>query len=102
MPDESYGRFIRTFNLYRALDLILPESCKDGITFFTLLNLLNKNVNESTFQLDWHIKKKPSDCLIINLDDAKKWLDQVHLDIYKRFRDTFTDKTISIFRSNKS
>ena len=85
-----------------SLDLILHESCKNAVTFFTLLNLLSDNVKEFTFQLDWHIKKKPSDKALININESKEWLNQVHSDILKRFTSTFTDKTINIFRSNKT
>jgi len=92
--DDSFGDLS-----HLKLELLLPESCKDGLTFFTLLRIPDTSPKKFKFQMDWHIV--PSDGSIKSFEKARNWLDMVHSDLRKRFEETFTDKTKKLFESKK-
>lgn len=92
--DKSFGN---VSNL--KMQLLLPESCKDGLMFFTLLNMPDNDVKTFKFQMDWHVKS--SDNSIMDFKKAKNWLNSVHSDLRKRFDETFTDKAKKLFRSKR-
>ncbi len=82
------------------LELFLPQSCPDGLTFFTLLNIPNNDVENVKFQMDWHIK--PSDnAIMISFKKTRAWLDKVHSELRKRFEEAFTDKAKKLFGSKR-
>jgi uncharacterized protein (TIGR04255 family) len=83
---ESFGDTWRI-----NLELVLPQSCKQGVTIFTLLQVSDKNVKNFRFYIDWHVT--PYDGSIpTNTCEAKLWFDAIHSDLRKRFEETFTDK----------
>ncbi len=73
------------------LELLLPQSCKDGLTFFTLLTFPSTDVKSFKFQMDWHVTPYEGSTPK-NTCEAKLWFDTVHSDLRKRFEETFTDK----------
>lgn len=83
------------------LELILPESCKEGMTFFTLLSLSNKDNKNFKFQMDWHIMPFEGSTPT-NIEESKLWFDNIHSDLRKRFEEAFTDKAKrELFRNLK-
>jgi len=83
------------------LALVLPQSCKRGVTIFTLLQVLNRDVKNFRFYMDWHIT--PCEGSIpTNIKESKLWFDDIHSDLRKRFEETFTDKAKKeLFRNLK-
>lgn len=83
------------------LELVLPQSCKQGVTIFTLLQVLDRDVKNFRFYMDWHITPYEGS-ILTNTNEAKLWLDDIHSDLKKRFEETFTDKAKKeLFRNSK-
>ncbi len=95
--EKSFGDFCDL-----KLELVLPQSCKEGITFFTFFGLPNVGGSKGNFkfQIDWHIN--PSDDSIKSFETVKKWLSIVHLDLRERFKEMFTNKTMELFGDQKT
>jgi len=91
--EKSFGDFCDL-----KLELVLPQSCKKGITFFSFFGLPKVADSDKNFkfQMDWHIN--PSDDQRKSFNAVKDWLDTVHSDLRVRFKETFTIKTMEIFR----
>ena len=93
--DDSFGDLSSL-----KLELLLPKSCTDGLTLFTLLTLLNNDKDDKhfKFQMDWQVS--PCDKLAVtDFDKTREWLNSVHSDLRKRFEGAFTDKAKKLFGS---
>jgi len=88
---NSFGDIWRT-----RLELILPQSCKKGVTLFSLLQVLDKDAISFKFYMDWHVTPYEG-FVATNTNEAKLWLDDIHLDLRKRFDESFTDKAKELF-----
>lgn len=79
------------------LELTLPDLCDRGLTSFALFSLPDSDEKTFKFQMDWHIIPKKE--TIMNFDETKIWLDNVHSDLIENFeKHTFTEKTIDLFK----
>ncbi|MFC1677349.1 hypothetical protein ACFL3G_09855 [Planctomycetota bacterium] len=94
--EESFGDFCDL-----KLDLVLPQSPGEGVTFFSFLGLPRAAGCEDffKFQMDWHIN--PYDSSIMCFEEAKDWLNLVHSNLIERFEGAFTSKTMELFRGKK-
>lgn len=94
--EESFGDFCDL-----KLDLVLPQSCREGVTFFSFLCLPKVAGSEDffKFQMDWHIN--PSEGSIMCFEEAENWLNIVHSNLIERFDGAFTSKTMELFRGKQ-
>jgi len=90
--EHSFGEYS-----HLRLELLLPDSCKDGFTYFTLISMPGNDDTIIKFQMDWHVR--PHDSYIMSFEEAKDWLDKVHSELRRRFEEALTDKTKAIFGS---
>ena len=75
------------------LNLQLPNSCEKAITLFSLLT--SPDDDKVNFQMDWHIH--PSTETVVNFEECRDWLDEVHSDLRNIFDVVVTDKTKKLF-----
>jgi len=84
--NDSFG------DIYRInLELVLPRSCERGVTLFTLLQVLDRDINNFKFYMDWHITPNENS-ILTNTKEAKVWFDSTHSDLRKGFEEAFTDR----------